>query len=168
MPSTASAAYWIERLRLAPHPEGGYFRETYRATETVARAALPDRFPGPRPFSTAIYFLLPSDDVSRLHRLRSDELWHFHAGSALVIAILEPGTGAREIVLGPDPDRGETLQASVPAGCWFGARVRTPSSFTLAGCTVAPGFDYADFELADRAAVLREFPHDAALIARLT
>jgi predicted cupin superfamily sugar epimerase len=168
MPFPESAAYWIERLRLAPHPEGGYFRETYRSLEIVARAALPERFPGARAFSTAIYFLLPSGEVSRLHRLRSDELWHFHAGSALVIAILEPGSGAREIVLGRDPDRGETLQAVVPAGTWFGARVRDSGSFTLAGCTVAPGFDYADFDLADRATLLRQFPDQAALIARLT
>ena len=168
MPSPESAAYWIERLRLAPHPEGGYFRETYRSSEIVARAALPKRFPGARAFSTAIYFLLPSGEVSRLHRLRSDELWHFHAGSALVIAILEPGSGAREIVLGRDPDRGETLQAVVPAGSWFGAHVRDSGSFTLAGCTVAPGFDYADFDLADRVALLRQFPDQAALIARLT
>ena len=106
--------------------------------------------------------------MSRLHRLCSDELWHFYAGGALVIAILQPGVGAREIVLGRDLEQGETLQAVVPAGAWFGARVRDPGSFTLAGCTVAPGFDDADFELADRAALLRQFPDQAALITRLT
>src|SRR6266404_7755360 len=106
MAVAASAAYWIERLQLTPYPEGGYFRETYRSPELVAPDALPARFPGARAFSTAIYFLLPSNEVSRLHRLRSDELWHFYAG-----------------------------------GAWFGARVRDPGSFTLAGCTVAPGFD---------------------------
>src|SRR5204863_2111512 len=114
-----------------------------------------------------IYFLLPGDEVSRLHRLRSDELWHFHAGGALVIAVLEPGVGAREIVLGDDLDRGETLQAVVRAGSWFGAYVRDTGSFTLAGCTVAPGFDFADFQLAERAVLLRQFPDQAEVIARL-
>ncbi len=168
MPFARTAAYFTERLRLAPHPEGGYYRETYRSSETVARGALPKRFPGARAISTAIYFLLPSGDVSRFHRLRSDELWHFHAGSALVIVLLESGGDAREIVLGDDPDRGETFQAVVPAGSWFGAYVRAAGSFALAGCTVAPGFDFADFELADGAALLRRFPEQAALIARLT
>jgi len=168
MAAAESAAYWIERLQLAPHPEGGYFRETYRSPELVAPGALTERFPGARAFSTAIYFLLPSNEVSRLHRLRSDELWHFYAGGALVIAILQPGVAAREIVLGRELEQGETLQAVVPAGAWFGARVRDPGSFTLAGCTVAPGFDYADFELADRATLLRQFPDQAALITRLT
>ena len=133
-----------------------------------APGALPERFPGARAFSTAIYYLLPSNEVSRLHRLRSDELWHFYAGGALVIAILQSGVAAREIVLGRELEQVETLQAVVPAGAWFGARVRDPGSFTLAGCTVAPGFDYADFELADGAALLREFPLQTALIAALT
>src|SRR6266404_9974186 len=84
MAVAASAAYWIERLQLTPHPEGGYFRETYRSPELVAPDALPARFPGARAFSTAIYFLLPSNEVSRLHRLRSDELWHFYAGGRVV------------------------------------------------------------------------------------
>jgi predicted cupin superfamily sugar epimerase len=168
MPSVQSAAYWIERLRLEPHPEGGYFRETYRATEAIARAALPPRFLGARAVSTAIYFLLPSEQVSRLHRLRSDELWHFHAGSPLTIAMLEPDGRAREVVLGPDPERGERFQVIVPAGCWFGASVAAPRSFTVAGCTVAPGFDFADFELGERGALLRAFPREEKLIMRLT
>jgi predicted cupin superfamily sugar epimerase len=162
------AAYWIARLDLEPHPEGGYFRETYRAADVLPRAALPVGFTGPRTCSTAVYFLLPSEQVSRFHRLKSDELWHFHAGSALTIVILAPDGRAREIVLGPDPDRGECLQVVVPAGLWFGASVRAPRSFTLAGCTVAPGFDFADFELAARAALLRAYPLEQALIARLT
>jgi predicted cupin superfamily sugar epimerase len=168
MADSENATHWIERLRLVPHPEGGWFRETYRASETIARAALPERFQGARAFSTAIYYLLPSDEVSRLHRLRSDELWYFHAGSALVITVLQRRAGVREIVLGRDVERGETLQAVMPAGAWFGAYVRDAGSFTLAGCTVAPGFDYGDFELGDRATLLREFPGHAAVIARLT
>ncbi len=168
MPSARDAAYWIERLRLEPHPEGGYFRETYRAAEVVAHAALPERFSGARAWSTAIYFLLPSDQVSRLHRLRSDEIWHFHAGDALTIAMLEPDGRACEVVLGPDPEHGERFQVVVPAGCWFGASVGAPRSFTLVGCTVAPGFDFADFESGERAALLRMFPQEKELITRLT
>jgi predicted cupin superfamily sugar epimerase len=117
------AAAVIEALRLLPHPEGGRYRETYRAAESIPRAALPGRFPGDRPFATAILFLLQRPDVSRLHRLRSDELWHFHAGSPLVIHIIAPGGGRHHITLGLDFDSGQVCQAIVPAGVWFGAEV---------------------------------------------
>jgi uncharacterized protein len=162
------AAKWIDRLDLQPHPEGGYYRETYRAAGTIAADALPAGYGGPRSFATSVFFLLPSDAVSALHRLRSDELWFFHAGSALLVTGIAPDGTLAETRVGPDPARGDHLQATVAAGSWFGAAVDAPGSFALVGCVVAPGFDFADFELGERAALLRAFPQHRAAIERLT
>lgn len=147
-----NAAYWIEKLALAPHPEGGHYRETYRKD----------------PAATAIYFLLKSSECSRLHRLKSDEMWHFYEGSGLIISVIHPESTLETILLGSSPEKGERFQAVVPAGCWFGARVSGPDSFALTGCTVAPGFSFEDFELADRQALLRQYPQHRALIEKLT
>jgi uncharacterized protein len=162
------ADYWIKTLRLIPHPEGGFFRETYRAAETIPTSALPRRYAGRRSFSTAILFLLRSGKVSRLHRLKSDELWHFHAGSRLTIHVISPTGHYTAVRLGRDPEHGEGLQALVKAGHWFGATVDRPSSYALIGCTVAPGFDFADFELADRGMLTARYPRHRGIIARLT
>jgi hypothetical protein len=163
-----TAADWIRLLDLTPHPEGGYYRETYRSPETAAAAHLPPRFAGPRAISTAIYFLLPGDQVSALHRIRSDEIWHFYAGSALTLFVIHPDGRLERARLGPDATAGERFQALVPVGCWYGATVEDPVSYALVGGTVAPGFDFADFELGERAALLREFPQHRAVIERLT
>jgi predicted cupin superfamily sugar epimerase len=166
----SDAAFWIEHLDLRPHPEGGYYRETYRATESIAWDGLPARFSGPRAFSTAVYFLITRDAFSAFHRIRSDELWHFYAGSAVTLAILDAG-GAGTLAtasLGRDPTRGETPQAVIPAGAWFAAEVAPPGDFALVGCTVAPAFDFADFELAARADLLRAYPQHRGVIERLT
>jgi predicted cupin superfamily sugar epimerase len=162
------AAYLVRSLGLTPHPEGGYFRETYRAADTIAAAALPAGFAGPRAVSTAIYYLLEAGQCSRLHRIRSDEVWHFYAGDPLVVAEIAPDGTLRETRLGSDIARGCRPQHVVPAGAWFGSYPAPGSRFCLVGCTVAPGFDFADFELADRAALLRSFPAHRALIERLT
>ena len=163
-----SARYWIDKLNLIAHPEGGYYRETYRAELSIPKAGLPSQFPGPRLVSTAIYFLLDGENFSAFHRLRSDELWHFYSGSPITVHVIEPGGGGSEILLGSDLDAGEVLQAVVKAGCWFASRVRDPKSFALAGCTVAPGFDFADFELGKRAELVRLYPHHRKLIELLT
>lgn len=163
-----SAADWIERLGLRPHPEGGFFRETYRAAETVEAAHLPPRFGGARAFATAILFLLPAGEVSALHRLKSDEVWHFHAGGPLDVIVLEGDGAVRQTRLGASVERGEVLQSVVPAGHWFGARPAPGSAYSLVGCTVAPGFDLADFELAPRETLLVRYPQHAALIRALT
>ena len=163
-----SAQYWIDKLNLIAHPEGGYYRETYRAELSIAREALPPRFTGPRLVSTAIYFLLDEDNFSAFHRLRSDELWHFYCGSPILVHVIEPDGGYAEILLGSDPEAGEGLQAVVKASCWFASRVRDPKSFALAGCTVAPGFDFADFELGKRAELVRLYPQHRNLIESLT
>lgn len=163
-PSTGEtpAAVWIRTLNLRPHPEGGHFRETYRAGETLAGATLPARYGSPRAFSTAILFLLRAGEFSAFHRLRSDELWHWHAGAA-VLHLLEPGGAYRRIELSA-----AAPQAVVPASTWFASEPTGEPTILLAGCTVSPGFDFADFELAPRAALQRDFPAHAALIARLT
>ena len=163
-----TAQYWIDRLNLIPHPEGGYYRETYRSGLSIARDALPLQFTGPRLVSTAIYFLLESNNFSAFHRLRSDELWHFHAGSAITVHVIEPEGSYSGIQLGADPDAGEVLQAVVKAGRWFASEVRDATKFALAGCTVSPGFDFADFELGKRSNLIKIYPQHRALIERLT
>lgn len=157
----------VASLGLVPHPEGGYYAETYRAAETVRDGHLPARFGGDRPFSTAIYFLLKSGHPSHLHRLHADELWHFHEGSPLAIHRIDPAGKHRTIRLGPRLSEGETFQAAIPAGCWFGAEVLEPDSYALVGCTVAPGFDFADFEMGERGALLSAYPEHGELIERL-
>lgn len=160
--------YWIERLELDPHPEGGYFRETYRSEEDLSAENLPERYGSGRSLSTAIYFLLRGSQVSRFHRLKSDELWHFHAGSSVTIHLIDPDGSYSQLRLGSDPDRGERFQRVIPAGCWFGATVDDPDSYTLVGCTVAPGFDFADFEMGDRTTLSTQFPAYREVIERLT
>lgn len=165
----SSAAELIDRLELAPHPEGGHYRQVYAADEAIPATALPDRFGGDRPFSTSIYYLLASGERSRLHRIASDELWHFYEGAPLTIVTLDDDGCRRDLRLGPDLAAGERYQLVVPAGRWFGAALSdpTPDAFALVGCTVAPGFDFAEFELADGAALRERFPQHADAIARL-
>lgn len=159
--------YWIDHLELQQHPEGGYYRETYRSGETIPSDALPSRFSGARNFSTSIYFLLPSTGLSLFHRIRSDEIWYYHAGASLTIYVLDQ-RGLTEHRLGSNPEQGESFQVVIPAECWFGALVNTSNSYTLSSCSVAPGFDFADFEIADRTILLNEFPFAKQVIERLT
>jgi predicted cupin superfamily sugar epimerase len=162
------AEYWIRKLELEPHPEGGYFRQTYRANLVLAKESLPQEFTGPRAASTAIYFLLEGENFSAFHRLLSDELWHFYVGSALVVHVIDKDGQYSEVLLGSDPDEGEALQAVVKAGCWFASEVRDRKSFALVGCTVAPGFDFADFEMAKREELVKDYPQHRSVIERLT
>ena len=168
MNSARGARYWIERLQLTPHPEGGYFRQTYRSAVTINEEALPQGFAGPRAASTAIYFLLESQNFSAFHRLRSDELWHFYAGSTLAVHAIDRSGTYSKILLGNDPDAGEVFQAVVPAGNWFASHVADWKSWSLVGCTVAPGFDFADFELAKREKLSNLYPQQQEIIRRLT
>lgn len=165
---TATAAEIIGRLGLVRHPEGGWFRESYRSAETIAAAALPGRFTAARSLSTSIYFLLEQGDISAFHRIKSDELWYFHTGAPLTIHIISADGVYRAELLGGDLDAGAVYQAVVPAGSWFGAELAGDGAFALVGCAVSPGFDFTDFELAGRAALEQQFPGHAALIRRLT
>lgn len=161
------AGYWIEHLALQPHPEGGFYRENYRAEDSIARASLPHRFTGARSFSTGIYFLLRSQDFSAFHRIQSDEMWHHYAGSSLTIFVLGQ-SGLTTHKLGTDLEAGERPQVVIPAGYWFAAQVPQADSYVLAGCTVSPGFDFADFEMAKRDALIEQFPGERELIERLS
>jgi predicted cupin superfamily sugar epimerase len=134
----------------------------------VAAAHLPARYGGDRSYATAIYFLVRGGTFSALHRIQSDELWHYYAGSRLTVYVIHPEGHLEEIRLGPNFAAGETFQAVVPAGCWFGSKVHDADGYALVGCTVAPGFDFADFELADRSTLSQQFPQHTAVIEALT
>jgi uncharacterized protein len=163
-----SAKYWIDRLDLKPHPEGGFFRQTYRSGLMIAEGALPEGFRGERPASTAIYFLLDEQNFSAFHRLRSDEMWHFYAGSPLAVHVID-GSGDRStILLGDNTESGQNFQAVVRAGSWFASHVADWKSWALVGCTVAPGFDFADFEMARRDGLVKKYPQHLEIIKRLT
>lgn len=158
MTTNYSAADYIQLLQLQPHPEGGYYRQTYASDEQLNAAALPVRFGGDRSFSTAIYFLLDGKDYSAFHRIKSDELWHFYSGGPLHIYVIHP-TGEGELLkLGNDLQNGYSFQQVVKAGCWFASKPADENSFSLVGCTVAPGFDFADFEMAKEGELLEQYP----------
>jgi len=160
--------YWINRLGLKKHPEGGYFKETYRCDETVCMNALPKRFAEDKAFSTAIYFLLKGEQTSYFHRLKADELWHFYHGSSLTLHIIDPHGDYNKIQLGSNFENGETFQRIIKNGAWFGATVDDHTSYSLTGCTVAPGFGFNDFELANRDQMLKMYPEHALIIKKLT
>jgi predicted cupin superfamily sugar epimerase len=164
---TDSASYWISSLSLAPHPEGGFFKETYRSVDLIPSGIFDKRFEGPRNMATGIYYLLESGDFSAFHRIRSDEMWHFYAGGALALHVLHEGRH-QMIRLGQQIHEGEVLQYVVPAGAWFAATPVDGAAYSLLGCTVSPGFDFADFEMANPASLTRESPHLADLISRLS
>ncbi len=153
----------ITQYELQPHPEGGFYRETYRSAELLT--GLCDR--GPRSASTAILFLLPHGHISALHRIKSDEVWHFYAGSPLTVVELTAGGARRDHGLGNVLD-GLRCQAVVRAGSWFGAFVDATSGWSLVGCTVAPGFDFEDLEMAERATLAERYPEHRSIIEALT
>jgi len=159
----------IDKLGLKPLTiEGGYFFETYRSDEILAAGSLDPRYGGDRAVSTAIYYLLVPGNVSKLHRLRSDEIFHFYAGDAVEMLQLLPDGSHRMVLLGSDIARGQMPQVVVPRGVWQGARLVRGGKWALLGTTVAPGFDYEDFEAADRAELIRCYPECADTITELT
>ena len=152
----------ILKLGLKPHPEGGHYRETYRSGVDVGVSGGQNRQSG-----TAIYFLLHEKERSMFHRLLSDELWFFHEGSPVEVTCIESGT-VRTVILGNDFGKGNVYQCVIPANTWFAARVQGESGFGLVSCVVTPGFDFADFEMAEREALLKLFPHLEAVIMEFT
>lgn len=163
-----NANYWIHRLQLSAHVEGGAFREVYRSELTVAQKGLPVFFQGDRNFCTSIYFLLASGQFSAFHRIASDELWHFYFGDPLLIYEIGHAGTLTVHRLGPDMEKGAHFQAVVKAGSWFASIPADDSEYALVGCTVSPGFDFAEFELADRAALTNQFPQHGKIIEALT
>ena len=161
------ATDWIKKLNLAAHPEGGYFKEVYRAEETMAKAGLPKRYASNRALSTSIYFLLTTESVSNFHRLNSDEIWHFHFGGKAKIHFINEEGHYSFSIIGEALNDEANFQVVIPQGTWFAAEV-IEKDYILVGCTVAPGFEFEDFELADRQSLSSTYPAHQTLIARFT
>jgi uncharacterized protein len=157
----------IQQFNLQPHPEGGWYKETYKSTELLPQAALPQRFNGDRSFSTAIYFLLEQGNFSAFHKIKSDECWHFYTGEPLDVYIINQQGALNIIELGNDINKGYVFQYVVPANCWFASRPAAESNFCFVGCTVAPGFDFEDFELADADELSKLYPQHRDIIQEL-
>ena len=156
-------------LKMKPLPvEGGYFSETYRSKDALPASALPGSYPGERAISAAIYYMLTPDTFSALHRLRGDEIYHFYLGDPVEMLQLKPGGTGEAVLLGQDVAAGMRLQHVVPAGTWQGARLAPGGKFALLGTTMAPGFEFADFELGDRAMLSERFPQFREMIRQLT
>jgi uncharacterized protein len=157
----------VQLLNLQPHPEGGYYKEVYRSEGLIEEACLPDNFQGKRSFSTSIYYLLQKGDFSAFHRIKSDEHWHYYYGGNVLIHVLYPDGSYQCKLLGSNIANGAAFQLVIPAGTWFAAEPAPGNDFTLAGCTVAPGFDFADFELANKNELMQQYPNYQELIRRL-
>ena len=151
----------IDQFALLPHPEGGYYARSYCSQTMIDVPG----FAGPRPFSTAICFLLEKGNFSAFHRIKSDECWHFYEGQALLIHIIDPSGKYSTIRLGAGP--GACYQYVVPAGCWFASEPAPESDYAFVGCTVSPGFDFADFEMAVSEELTVQYPAQQELIRRL-
>jgi predicted cupin superfamily sugar epimerase len=158
---------YISHFGMQQHPEGGYFKETYRSAGMLANDCLINGMKGERPFSTAIYFLLEQGDYSAFHRIKSDECWHFYEGDSLVIHMIDLNGSYSFARLGRNLSKGDVFQFVVPAGCWFASEPDKNSAFSLVGCTVAPGFDFADFELARKKSLIDLFAEHKDIITRL-
>jgi hypothetical protein len=159
----------IQLFQLQPHPkEGGFFRETYRSEEQIAPQALPARYQGPRCHGTAIYYLLTPNTFSALHRLASDEIFHFYLGDPVRMLQLHPQGRAETLILGQDVVAGQQLQVLAPRNVWQGSHLLDGGRFALLGCTVAPGFEYQDYEHGVREQLVRDYPSQEELIRRLT
>jgi predicted cupin superfamily sugar epimerase len=155
----------VKQLGLLPHPEGGFYAETYRSTTGFSQSG--DR-QGYRSYSTAIYFLLTKGNFSALHRIKSDEVWHFYLGDPVHVHSISPEGDYHCIALGNHFTKGEVPQYVVPAGWWFGSESVGEIGYSLVGCTVAPGFDFADFELAEKEKLIGKFPSQKSIIEKLT
>jgi len=162
-----TAQQLIHQYELQLHPEGGWYKETYRSKENIPVKGLPGRFNDSRAFSTAIYFLLEQGSFSAFHRIKSDECWHFYAGDPLFIYTIHQDGRLEIISLGNDIYKGQLFQYVVPANCWFASEPSPQSSWCFAGCTVAPGFDFSDFELADASTLLATYPEHKKIIMEL-
>ena len=158
----------IHELKLTPHPEGGYFVETYRSRGEIKEDSLGKAYSGKRNYSTCIYFLLTSGTFSAFHKIRQDEIWHFYEGSPIVLYTISEKSILTKQLIGLDFKNGQTPQLVVPGNHWFAASVLNDNSYSLVGCTVSPGFDFSDFELPTRQALIAKFPQHTEIINRFT
>lgn len=157
----------VDLLELQSHPEGGFYKETYRSEQLIPQEAL-KYFSGDRNFCTSIYFLLTSDNFSAFHRIKQDEIWHFYKGSPLYVHVIYPNGDYVRHVVGMDLNKRQLPQLTVPAGCWFASCVKNQDDYSFVGCTVAPGFDFDDFELATADSLSKEYPQHEEIIKQLT
>ncbi len=173
------ANYWIDKLQLSEHPEGGYYKETYKADITVElqgeikkkkKQQVNQPKDKPRSISSTIYYLLKGKQVSCFHRLkRAEEMWHFYTGSSMTIYFIQETTRELlELKLGVNSEKGEMFQVLIKRGSWFGAMINDPSSYSLVGCTVCPAFMFEDFELANRKILISMYPEHKSIIKKLT
>jgi hypothetical protein len=157
--------YWVNHLDLLPHPEGGFYKEMYRSEKVIPANMMEEGLKGSRSLSTGIYFLITKGNFSAFHRIKSDEIWHFYYGDPLVVHVIERNGAYHKLSIGLDLELGQTPQAVVPAGAWFASE--SSGDYSLVGCTVSPGFDFEDFELAKKGHLLNKFPECADQIRRL-
>lgn len=162
-----NAQYYISNLGLLPHPEGGYYKRTFESEEQTSDQELSVEFEGKRRLYTSIYFLLGSDDISHFHRLKSDELWYYHAGSPLTVHVIDEDGVYKEYKLGIDLENGEVPQVLVPKNSIFGSSVKDEDTFSLVGCMVSPGFEFQDFELFTQDELLAKYPQHQEIIMKL-
>lgn len=158
----------IQKLDLKEHPEGGFYRETYRSDGAIPASHLPKTINSERNFSTCIYFLLTAEKFSAFHKINQDEIWHFYKGSPITLHTILPNGKLESYKIGSNILKGELPQLVVPAGCWFAAEVNQGGDFALMGCTVSPGFDFEDFQLAQREELSQMFPEHNELITQFT
>lgn len=163
-----NAEHYIHQLNLLPHPEGGYYKEVYRSDLSISAGALPQGFGGNRQMCTSIYFLIEQGNFSAFHRIKSDETWHFYDGSALEVIEIQTNAILKKTSVGRDLKKGDQLQYTVKANTWFASRVKAGGDFSLVGCTVSPGFDFKDFEMAQRTKLLENYPQHKNEIIALT
>lgn len=158
---------FVDKLKMQPHPEGGYYAEIYRNNTVISPEILGKNYSGERSLATSIYYMLEADQVSRLHQLKSDELWYYHYGSPLLVHIFYKGS-YKPCILGIDVSENQFPQVIIPAGAIFGAEVMDKTSYTLMGCMVTPGFHFSDFELIHGMEISAVYPHHTEIIKRLT
>jgi hypothetical protein len=158
------ARFWIKKLKLQKHPEGGYFTNTYASDKKIN---LPE-YEGFRSTCTAIYYLLTGNQFASFHKIRSDEIWHFYSGSSLTLHVIDSKCEMEQILVGPNFDKGERFQTTIKSGSWFAASINDKKSYSLVGCTVSPGFDYRDWKLGDRSKLLKMYPQYRQMIKKYT
>ncbi|MBT8392846.1 MAG: cupin domain-containing protein [Ignavibacteria bacterium] len=162
----SKAKQYIKKLKLKKHPEGGYYKEIYRSGEIIIGEHLPKRFKSSRSFSTSIYFLLEGEQISAFHLLQSDELWHFYDGSNVILYVINKNGRLSKKKIGKGD--GCNFQITIEKNSWFAAELESKKSFALVGCTVSPGFDFEDFVMGKRNALVQRFPKHKSILERLT
>lgn len=158
----------VNQFELEPHPEGGFFKEVYRSHEKISKACLNADYSGDRNYATSIYFLLTSGNFSAFHKIKQDELWHHYEGAAIIIHVIDEEGNYTKQPVGKDYSRGEVPQFVVRGGCWFASEVLEEDAYAFVGCTVAPGFDFEDFEMPSREWLISKYPSHAEIITSLT